>query len=143
MLFPLCLFLLPHMHNLNTVPSCFPFRLDLGYLCIEFCMGIRLYDCNRHRGHRLRVEETVCNMVLHLRFPMRNGGHYTLSSTSLPFLMLRVKMLGKGNKLIFIQSSIKRGLGNDLHLLQATSGVVESPSQTKITPNQQEKLFLC
>ena len=77
MLFPLCPFLLSHMHNLNDIPSCLPFRLDLGYLCIEFCMRRSLHDCNRQHRHRLGMHQTVGDVVLHLRFLLRNGGHYT------------------------------------------------------------------
>lgn len=112
MLVHLCSFLLPHIHNLNDIPSCLPFRLDLGYLCIEFCMRRSHHDCNGQRRHILRVEETVCDVVLHIRFPMENGGHYTVCF----FYFTRVEFESKdvGKKATYFLSLISFGVCHTL-----------------------------
>ena len=59
-------------------------------------MRISFNDCHGHRGHILGVHETVCDVVLHMSFLMRNGGHYTAFFLYLTLFHSEIKDFGQG-----------------------------------------------
>jgi hypothetical protein len=61
-------------------------------------MRISFNDRDGHRGHILGVHETVCDVVLHMRFLMRNGGHYTAFFLYLTLFNSNKKDFGEGKQ---------------------------------------------
>jgi hypothetical protein len=55
-------------------------------------------DCDGRRWHILGVHETVCDVVLHMRFLMTNGGHYTAFFLYLTLFNSDNKDFGQGQQ---------------------------------------------
>ena len=91
-----------------------------------------LHDCHGQRGYRLRVQKTVCDVVLHRRFLLRNGGHYTTFCFYLTRIHAEKKVFE--NQLFTYEAFSRTVFGMAVPcFLQATSGAPTSRSHTKIT----------